>query len=166
MLPGVAKMKEQLLCPFRRWHHQAPARHYFVDDLRGAACPDVLKASRKRRRGGLRRRVEDVNKLKTAPADGRHDENDGRWQARRRDGQMASMFGLPCGGSGVPQPTPEQLAALQRQAGQRRRATAGAAGQSDPVWNGGAAKIARSRGTKLPGLGGGLWSGLNPLEKK
>jgi len=77
-------------------------------------------------------------------------------------GKMASMLGLP--GGGMPQPTPEQLAAMQKQMGQRHAASPP---QSRPH---GHASQKPASGTgeapKLPGLGGGLLSGLNPFGKK
>jgi signal recognition particle subunit SRP54 len=85
-------------------------------------------------------------------------------------GKMASMFGLPGGGmgGGMPQPTPEQLAALQRQVGQKQigplprqpeQVKPGPKPGEPP-------KLPGLGGAKLPGLGGGLWSGLNPFGKK
>jgi signal recognition particle subunit SRP54 len=85
-------------------------------------------------------------------------------------GKMASMFGLPGGGmrGGMPQPTPEQLAALQRQAGQRQIGpTPGQPAQVKPSLRPAEPpKLPDLGGAKLPGLGGGLWSGLNPFGKK
>ncbi len=83
-------------------------------------------------------------------------------------GKMASMFGLPGGGMGVPQPTPEQLAALQRPVGQRHIGqTPGQPAQVKPgLRPAEPPKLPDLGGAKLPGLGGGLWSGLNPFGKK
>jgi signal recognition particle subunit SRP54 len=84
-------------------------------------------------------------------------------------GKMASMFGLPGDGmGGMPQPTAEQLAALQKQVGQRQIGPAPAQpAQIKPVPQPAEPpKLPGLGGAKLPGLGGGLWSGLNPFGKK
>ena len=86
-------------------------------------------------------------------------------------GKMASKFGLPGGGmrGGMPQPTPEQLAALQGQAGQRQIGpTPGQPAQVKPSLRPAEPpKLPDLGGPKLPGLGGGLpkFPGL-PGKKK
>jgi signal recognition particle subunit SRP54 len=83
-------------------------------------------------------------------------------------GKMASMFGLPGGGlsGGMPQPTPEQLAALQRQVGQRQVGPAPGQPAQPGLRPAEPPKLPGLGGAKLPGLGGSLWSGLNPFGKK
>src|ERR1700704_2552608 len=124
MLPGVAKMKDQLASA--RFDHGIIKRQRAIISSmtrEERRAPDVLKASRKRRvAAGSGVRVEDVNKLLKL-----HRQMTGMMKTMggaKRGGamdKMASMIGLPGGGlgGGMPQPTPEQLAALQRQVGQR-----------------------------------------------
>jgi len=173
MLPGVAKMKEQLASA--RFDDGIIKRQRAIISSmtrEERRAPDVLKASRKRRvAAGSGVRVEDVNKLLKL-----HRQMAGMMKTMGgvkhggAMGKMASMFGLPSGGSGggMPRPTPEQLAALQRQVGQRQ--TGPTPGQPAPVKPGPKPaeppKLPGLGGAKLPGLGGGLWSGLNPFGKK
>jgi signal recognition particle subunit SRP54 len=173
MLPGVAKMKEQLASA--RFDDGIIKRQRAIISSmtrEERRAPDVLKASRKRRvAAGSGVRVEDVNKLLKL-----HRQMAGMMKTMgvgKRGGtmgKMASMFGLPGGGigGGVPQPTPEQLAALQRQVGQRRIGSP--PGQPAQVKPGPKPaeppNLPGLGGAKLPGLGGGLWSGLNPFGKK
>src|ERR1700730_3735219 len=173
MLPGFAKMKEQLASA--RFDDGIIKRQRAIISSmtrEERRAPDVLKASRKRRvAAGSGVRVEDVNKLlklhrqvadmmKTMAG------------AKRGGamGKMASMFGLPGAGmgAGMPQPTPEQLAALQRQVGQRQIGpTPEQPAQIKPgLRRAEPPKLPGLGGAKLPGLGGGLWSGLNPFGKK
>jgi signal recognition particle subunit SRP54 len=124
-------------------------------------APDVLKASRKRRvAAGSGVRVEDVNKLLKLHRQ-MADMMKAMGGAKRGGamGKMASMFGLPGGGmGGMPQPTPEQLAALQRPR-QPAQVKLGPKPAEPP-------NLPGLGGAKLPGLGGGLWSGLSPFVKK
>ena len=90
MLPGVAKMKEQLASA--RFDDGIIKRQRAIissmtrEERRSPRCPQGL--AQEARRGGLRRQGRGCQQAsKTAPADGRYDENDGRRQARRRDGQ-------------------------------------------------------------------------------
>jgi signal recognition particle subunit SRP54 len=173
MLPGVAKMKEQLASA--RFDDGIIKRQRAIISSmtrEERRAPDVLKASRKRRvAAGSGVRVEDVNKLLKL-----HRQMAGMMKtmggAKRGGamGKMASMFGLPGGGmrGGMPQPTPEQLAALQRQVGQRQIGpTPGQPAQVKPSLRPAEPpKLPDLGGAKLPGLGGGLWSGLNPFGKK
>jgi signal recognition particle subunit SRP54 len=84
-------------------------------------------------------------------------------------GKVASMLGLP---AGMPQPTPEQIAAMQKQMGQKHVASApqsgphGHAPKKLAIGTGETPKLPGLGGSKLPGLGGGLLSGLNPFGKK
>src|SRR3984893_540666 len=111
MLPGVAKMKEQLASA--RFDHGIIKRQRAIissmtrDERR---TPDILKASRKRRvAAGSGVRVEDVNKLLKL-----HRQMAGMMKTMgggKRGGamgKMASMFGQPGGGLGgaMARPTP------------------------------------------------------------
>jgi signal recognition particle subunit SRP54 len=173
MLPGVAKMKEQLASA--RFDDGIIKRQRAIISSmtpEERRAPDVLKASRKRRvAAGSGVRVEDVNKLLKL-----HRQMAGMMKTMgvgKRGGamgKMASMFGLPGGGigGGVPQPTPEQLAALQRQVGHKQIGPPSrqpAQGKPDTK-TAEPPKLPGLGGAKLPGLGGGLWSGLNPFGKK
>jgi signal recognition particle subunit SRP54 len=173
MLPGVAKMKEQLASA--RFDDGIIKRQRAIISSmtrEERRAPDVLKASRKRRvAAGSGVRVEDVNKLLKLHRQ-MADMMKTMGGAKRGGamGKMASMFGLPGGGmgGGMPQPTPEQLAALQRQVGQRQigpppRQPEQVKLSSKPAEP---PKLPGLGGAKLPGLGGGLWSGLNPFGKK
>jgi signal recognition particle subunit SRP54 len=173
MLPGVAKMKEQLASA--RFDDGIIKRQRAIISSmtrEERRAPDVLKASRKRRvAAGSGVRVEDVNKLLKLHRQ-MADMMKTMGGAKRGGamGKMASMFGLPGGGigGGVPRPTPEQLAALQRQVGQRHIAPP--PGQPEQVKPGPKPaeppKLPGLGGAKLPGPGGGLWSALNPFGKK
>jgi signal recognition particle subunit SRP54 len=89
-------------------------------------------------------------------------------------GKMASMLGLPGGGfgGGIPQPSTEQLAALQRNMGNKQlgptlgQGTQIKSGQKPPGGVPEAPKLPGLGGASLPGLGGGLLNGLNTFGKK
>jgi signal recognition particle subunit SRP54 len=173
MLPGVAKMKEQLASA--RFDDGIIKRQRAIISSmtrEERRAPDVLKASRKRRvAAGSGVRVEDVNKLLKLHRQ-MADMMKTMGGAKRGGamGKMASMFGLPGGGmgGGMPQPTPEQLAALQRQVGQTQIGpTPGQPAQVKPGLRAPEPpKLPGLGGAQGPGLGGGLWSGLNPFGKK
>ena len=173
MLPGVAKMKNQLASAniddriIKR--QRAIISSMTRDERRN---PDILKASRKRRvAAGSGVKVEDINKLlKQHRQMADMMKSMGATKRGGAMGKMASMLGLP--GGGMPQPTPEQLAAMQKQMGQRHAAPAlqsrpqGHASQKPVSGTGEAPKLPGLGGAQLPGLGGGLLSGLNPFGKK
>jgi signal recognition particle subunit SRP54 len=173
MLPGVAKMKEQLSSA--RFDDGVIKRQRAIISSmtrEERRAPDVLKASRKRRvAAGSGVRVEDVNKLlKLHRQMADMMKTMGGTKRGGAMGKMASMFGLPGGGmgGGMPQPTPEQLAALQRQVGQRQigpppRQPEQVKPRPKPAEP---PKLPGLGGAKLPGPGGGLWSALNPFGKK
>ena len=124
MLPGMAKIKDQMAAAHlddRIIKRQRAIISSMTREERRA--PDVLKASRKRRvAAGSGVKVEDVNKLLKLHRQ-MADMMKTMGGAKRGGaiGKMASMFGLPGGGmGGMPQPTAEQLAALQKQVGQRQ----------------------------------------------
>ena len=117
MLPGVAKMKNQLAAAnldekvFRR--QRAIILSMTPRERRD---PDLLKASRKKRiAAGAGMKVEDVNKLLK-----QHRQMADMMKAMKSSsgrgpmGKLASMFGM---GGGMPQPSPEEIAALQKQMG-------------------------------------------------
>jgi signal recognition particle subunit SRP54 len=100
-------------------------------------------------------------------------------------GKMAQAFGIPGAGGGMPQPSPEQIAALQKQYEPMPGAPSAPAPpaaapkpvappprlvSSAPKLPGlGGAGLGAGPGAapgKLPGLGGGLLGGLNPFGKK
>jgi signal recognition particle subunit SRP54 len=133
--------------------------------------PDILKASRKRRiAAGSGVRVEDVNKLlKQHRQMADVMKSMGGNKRGGAMGKMASMLGLP---GGMPQPTPDQIEALQKQMGQARAAPMpqpgphGHALQKPASVSADAAKLPGLGGAKPPGPGGGFLSGLNPFGKK
>ncbi len=123
MLPGVAKMKAQLEnANLDDRDHQAPARHHRLDDPAGArATPTSSRPARKKRiAAGSGAKVEEVNKLLKM-----HRQMADMMKAMGGGGKggglgaaLGNMFGLGGGlGGGMPQPTPEQIEALQKQMG-------------------------------------------------
>ncbi len=179
MLPGIAKIKDQL------------AASHFDDRIikRQRAIissmtrlerrnPDLLKASRKRRiAAGSGVKVEDVNRLlkqHRQMADMMKAMGGGKRGGAL--GKMAQAFGLP--GAGMPQPSPAEIAALQKQLGPMPGAPSPAPKPLAPPPGlvSGAPKLPGLGGgvgggaPKLPGLGGGpaggILSGLNPFGKK
>jgi signal recognition particle subunit SRP54 len=117
MLPGIAKMKNQL--------NAANLDDKIIKRQRAIILsmtpqerrnPDILKASRKKRiAAGSGTRVEDVNRLLKQHR-GIADMMKQLGSAKRGPlSQMASAFGL--GAGGMPTPTPEQIAELQKQVG-------------------------------------------------
>ena len=121
MLPGMAKIKDQIAGAkldgnvFRR--QRAIIMSMTPKERRD---PDLLKASRKKRiAAGSGTRVEDVNRLlkqHRQMADMMKMMGGGK---RGPMGKLASMMGMGGGGmpGGLPQPTPEQMEALQKQMG-------------------------------------------------
>ena len=98
MLPGVAKLKDQMaVVPFRRKDDQAPARDHLVDDADGAAQsrrPQGV-AQEAHRGGGGRDRRAGQPPAQAAPPDGRHDEGDGRLGGQARpDGPARANDGV------------------------------------------------------------------------
>ncbi|MEI2734910.1 MAG: signal recognition particle protein [Rhodoblastus sp.] len=121
LLPGVGKLKEQMAAAniddriLKR--QRAIILSMTPQERRN---PDILKASRKKRiAAGAGVNVEQVNKLlkqHRGMADMMKAMGGGK---RGPMGKMAQMFGLGGGNplSGMPQPTPEQIEAMQRQMG-------------------------------------------------
>ncbi|MBN9080310.1 MAG: signal recognition particle protein [Rhizobiales bacterium 62-17] len=165
MLPGIAKMKDQIAS--RIDDKMIKRQRAIILSMTRAERrnPDVLKASRKKRiAAGAGMKVEDVNRLLKQHRQ-MADMMKAMGGANKRGpmGKMAQMFGL--GGGGMP--SPEQMAELQKQMG-------GAAPQlpekpppgltsGGPLLPNGLPGIG---GPKLPGLGGGTPGGFNPFGKK
>ena len=126
MLPGVAKMKEQLAGKIDDNMIKRQRAIILSMTPKERRNPDILKASRKKRiAAGAGMRVEDVNKLLKQHRQ-MADMMKAMGGANKRSamGKMASMFGMGGGGmmgggamGGMPQPSPEELAALQKQMG-------------------------------------------------
>ena len=179
MLPGIAKMKDQLASAnlddriIKR--QRAIIMSMTPPERRN---PDILKASRKKRiAAGSGTRVEDVNRLLKQHRQLADIMKQMSSAKRGPMGKMASMFGL--GGipggmpggmpNGMAMPGPDELAALQQQMGH-------GAGPAPGLPLGGPTKaptlpaglfsgksaggLPGLGGMKLPGLGGGKLPGL------
>ncbi len=113
MMPGMGKMKKQLeganLDDSVLKRQTAIISSMTRQERRK---PDVLKASRKKRiAAGSGTRVEDVNRLLKM-----HRQMADMMKAMGKGkGGMAKLFGM--GGGGMPQPSPEELAAMQAEGG-------------------------------------------------
>lgn len=159
LLPGVAKMKDQI--------EKAGIDDKLIKRQRAIILsmtpqerrnPDLMKASRKKRiAAGSGMRVEDVNKLlkqHRQMADLMKSFGGGKRGGLM--GKAASMMGL--GPKGMEMPSQEELQKLQEKLG---GAAPGAPGiPAAPP----ADLLAQKPG--LPGLGSGLLGGLNPFGKK
>jgi len=152
MLPGVAKMKAQLESA-NLDDKIIKRQRAIIDSMTPAERrnPDILKASRKRRiASGSGVKVEDVNKLlkmHRQMADVMKMMGGGKGKGMA--GALGKMFGIG-GGGGMPQPTPEQIEALQKQMGGKL-----------PDFPGGAGGLPMPKGVPgLPGLGGAKIPGL------
>ena len=131
MLPGVAKMKDQIASAnlddkiVKR--QRAIISSMTPQERRN---PDILKASRKKRiAAGSGVSVEQVNRLLK-----QHRQMADMMKAmggaggkRGMMGKLGQMMGL---GGGMPMPTPEQIEAMQKQIGGARRPAAGRARHS------------------------------------
>jgi len=116
MLPGVGKLKEQMAAANIDDRILKRQRAIILSMTPAERRnPDILKASRKKRiAAGAGVNVEQVNKLlkqHRGMADMMKAMGGGK---RGPMGKMAQMFGL---GGGMPQPTPEQIEAMQKQMG-------------------------------------------------
>ncbi|MCB8819138.1 signal recognition particle protein [Microvirga rosea] len=156
MLPGVAKMKAQL--ENANLDDKVIKRQRAIIDSMTPAerrNPDILKASRKKRiAAGSGMKVEDINKLlkmHRQMADVMKMMGGGKGKGMA--GALGKMFGLGGGGmpgmGGMPQPTPEQIEALQKQMGGKL-----------PEFPGGALPPMPKGVPGLPGLGGPKIPGL------
>jgi signal recognition particle subunit SRP54 len=171
MIPGVAKMKQQL-SQSGMADGMVKRQRAIISSMTRAerANPDLLKASRKKRiAAGSGTKVEEVNKLLKMHR-GMADvmKMMGGGKGKGVGGMLGRMMGL---GGGMPQPSPEQIAAMQEQMGR-----AGGPGMPQnllppgigggggmpklpPGLGGGPpgrAGIPGLGGPKLPGLGGGF----------
>ncbi|MEA2759867.1 MAG: signal recognition particle subunit, partial [Methylobacteriaceae bacterium] len=181
MLPGIAKMKDQINSANLDDRMIKRQRAIILSMTREERRnPDVLKASRKKRiAAGSGTRVEDVNRLLK-----QHRQMADMMKAmggmkRGAMGKMAQMLGL--GGGGMPQPTPEEIEALQKQMGGK---LPGGMPAGLPPMPGGLPQMPKDFAPPpgafglpkmpagmpgLPGLGGGKLPGLggfNPFGKK
>lgn len=158
MLPGIAKMKSQL--ENANLDDKVIKRQRAIIDSMTPAerrNPDILKASRKKRiAAGAGMKVEDINKLlkmhrQMADMMKMMGGGKGKGKGKGMAGQLGKMFGLGGGMGGMPQPTPEQIEALQKQMGGKL-----------PDFPGGAGGLpAMPKGVPgLPGLGAGKIPGL------
>jgi signal recognition particle subunit SRP54 len=155
MLPGVAKMKSQLESAnlddrvIRR-------QRAIIDSMTPAERrnPDILKASRKKRiASGAGAKVEEINKLlkmHRQMADVMKMMGGGKGKGMA--GALGKMFGIG-GGGGMPQPTPEQIEALQKQMGGKLPDFPGGAGGL-PSMPKGVPGLPGLGGPKIPGLPG------------
>jgi signal recognition particle subunit SRP54 len=160
MLPGIAKMKSQL--ENANLDDRVIKRQRAIIDSMTAKerrNPDLLKASRKKRiAAGSGTKVEDVNKLLKM-----HRQMADMMKAMgsgKRGGigaALGNMFGI--GGGQMPQPTPEQIEALQKQMGGQLPPFPGGPGGGLPPLPPGLG----GKGPALPGLGGGKVPGLPGL---
>jgi signal recognition particle subunit SRP54 len=154
MLPGVAKMKAQL--ENANLDDKIIKRQRAIIDSMTPAerrNPDILKASRKKRIAvGAGMKVEDINKLlKMHRQMADMMKMMGGGKGKGMAGQLGKMFGMGGGMGGMPQPSPEQIEALQKQMGGKL-----------PDFPGGAGGLpAMPKGVPgLPGLGAGKIPGL------
>src|SRR5688572_11846693 len=155
MLPGIAKMKSQLENA-NLDDRVIKRQRAIIDSMTPAERrnPDILKASRKKRiAAGAGMKVEDINKLlKMHRQMADMMKMMGGGKGKGMAGQLGKMFGIGGGGmGGMPQPTPEQIEALQKQMGGKL-----------PDFPGGAGGLpSMPKGVPgLPGLGGGKIPGL------
>jgi signal recognition particle subunit SRP54 len=156
MLPGVAKMKAQL--ENANLDDKIIKRQRAIIDSMTPAerrNPDILKASRKKRiAAGAGAKVEEVNKLlkmHRQMADVMKMMGGGK--AKGMAGALGKMFGMGGGMGGMPQPTPEQIEALQKQMGGKLPDFPGGAGGLPPMPKG-APGLPGLGGPKIPGLPG------------
>jgi signal recognition particle subunit SRP54 len=145
MLPGIGKMKAQLENA-NIDDRVIKRQRAIIDSMtpKERRNPDILKASRKKRiAAGSGAKVEEVNKLlkmHRQMADVMKMMGGGK--GRGMAGALGNMFGI--GKGGMPQPTPEQIEAMQKQMG----GGGGMGGGLPPM---------------PPGLGGGKGPGLPGL---
>lgn len=158
MLPGVAKMKSQL--ENANLDDQIIKRQRAIIDSMTPSerrNPDILKASRKKRiAAGAGAKVEEINKLlkmHRQMADVMKMMGGGKGKGMA--GALGKMFGIGGGGmGGMPQPTPEQIEALQKQMGGKLPDFPGGAGGALPPMPKGVPGLPGLGGPKIPGLPG------------
>ena len=160
MLPGVGKLKEQMAAANIDDRILKRQRAIILSMTPAERRnPDILKASRKKRiAAGAGVNVEQVNKLlkqHRGMADMMKAMGGGK---RGPMGKMAQMFGL---GGGVPQPTPEQIEAMQKQMGGGLPPNMPKLPDAPPAGAFGPKPGLPGAMPKLPGLGSG---GFNPFQ--
>ncbi len=159
MLPGIAKMKAQLENA-NLDDRIIKRQRAIIDSMTPAERrnPDILKASRKKRiAAGSGVKVEDVNKLlkmHRQMADVMKMMGGGKGKGMA--GALGKMFGIGGGGGmgGMPQPTPEQIEALQKQMGGKLPDFPGTGAGGLPPMPKGAPGLPGLGGPKIPGLPG------------
>jgi signal recognition particle subunit SRP54 len=159
LLPGVAKMKDQIAASGFDDKMVRRQRAIILSMTpRERRNPDLMKASRKKRiAAGSGAKVEDVNKLlkqHRQMADLMKSFGAGK-RGGGMMGKAAQMMGL---GPGMQMPSQEELQQLQAKLGVQPKAPPGGVPAAPPP-----DLLAKP---SLPGLGGGLLSGLNPFAKK
>ena len=165
MLPGVGKLKEQMAAANIDDRILKRQRAIILSMTPAERRnPDILKASRKKRiAAGAGVNVEQVNKLlkqHRGMADMMKAMGGGK---RGPMGKMAQMFGLGGGNplSGMPQPTPEQIEAMQKQMGGGLPPNMPKLPDTPPSGAFGPKPGLPGAMPKLPGLGSG---GFNPFQ--
>jgi signal recognition particle subunit SRP54 len=170
MLPGMAKIKEQVASAHLDGKVIGRQRA-IISSMTGKERrnPDLLKASRKKRiAAGSGTKVEDVNRLlKQHRQMADMMKSMGGAGKRGPMARLGQMFGM---GAGMPQPTPEQLEAFQKQMGGGAPAKGGGIPEAPPpgIFNTPASfpGLPGLGAPRLPGLGGGLPGGFNPFGGK
>jgi signal recognition particle subunit SRP54 len=159
MLPGMGKIKDQLASAnldnkvFKR--QRAIILSMTAAERRD---PDLLKASRKKRiAAGSGTKVEEINKLLKmywGIADMMKAARQGKGGMM---GRLGAMLGMGGGMGGMPQPTPEQMEALQKQmgGGAMPPGMPNIPAAPPPGLFGSKPGLPGLGGPKLPGLGGG-----------
>jgi signal recognition particle subunit SRP54 len=160
LLPGVAKMKDQISKANLDDGMIKRQRAIILSMTpRERRNPDLLKASRKKRiASGSGAKVEDVNRLlkqHRQMADLMKSFGGGKRGGLM--GKAAQMMGL---GGGMQMPSEEELKKMQEKLG-----GAPSAGLSGGIPAAPPADLLAKK-PSLPGLGGGLLSGINPFGKK
>lgn len=162
MLPGIAKMKSQLENA-NLDDRVIKRQRALIDSMTPAERrnPDILKASRKKRiAAGAGMKVEDINKLlKMHRQMADMMKMMGGGKGKGMAGALGKMFGIGGGGGGMggmPQPTPEQIEALQKQMGGKLPDFPGGAGglSSMPKGMPGLPGLSGPKIPGLPGIGG------------
>ncbi|MBA1155135.1 signal recognition particle protein [Microvirga mediterraneensis] len=162
MLPGVAKMKSQLENA-NLDDRIIKRQRAIIDSMTPAERrnPGILKASRKKRiAAGAGAKIEEINKLlkmHRQMADVMKMMGGGKGKGMA--GALGKMFGIGGGGGGMggmPQPTPEQIEALQKQMGGKLPDFPGGAGGLPPMPKGvpGLPGLGAGKIPGLPGIGG------------
>jgi signal recognition particle subunit SRP54 len=174
LLPGMGKIKEQMAAAKIDNNMIKRQRAIILSMTPGERRnPEVLKASRKKRiAAGSGAKVEEVNRLlKQHRATADMMKSMGGAGKRGPMAQMAQAFGL---GGGMPQPTPEEIAELQKKFGGGAGMGAGIPSAPPPGAFSAKPGLPGLPGS-LPGLGGGKPGGLpglggmpsfNPFGKK